>query len=280
MTRDDETLQKVTRTLEARAAEPIDVALVLGSGLGGFADTVEHAVAVPYDEVPGLPRSTVPGHAGRFVFGSCSGLRVGVMQGRVHLYEGWEPAEVVLPVRALLGLGAGTLVVTNAAGAVSEAVDAGDLVLLTDHLNMTFRSPLTGPNDPDLGPRFPDMQNAYDPRLRSIARAAAADVGLDGIAEGVYACMPGPSYETPAEVRMLGRLGADLVGMSTVPEVLAARHMGARVLGISCATNRAAGRPGAVLDHADVQAVAARVGDAFVRLLSAFLRRLAQELPS
>jgi purine-nucleoside phosphorylase len=224
-----------------------------------------------------LPVSTVAGHAGRFVFGGRAGLRVGVMQGRVHLYEGWEPAEVVLGARALIRLGAKVLVVTNASGAVSEAVDAGDLVLLSDHINMTFRSPLTGPNDDELGPRFPDMQNAYDPELRRLARDAAREVGIDHIAEGVYACMPGPAYETPAEIRMMARVGADLVGMSTVPEVIAARHMGARVLGISCATNRAAGRPGAVLDHGDVQDVARKAGESFVKLLGAFLERLARE---
>lgn len=269
------TARQAAATLRARVPEGIEVALVLGSGLGLFADGVADRLVVPYGEVPGLPVSTVPGHAGRFIFGTHSRLRVGVMQGRVHLYEGWEPAEVVMGLRALVMLGAKVVVVTNASGAVSEAVDAGDLVLITDHINMTFRSPLTGPNDDSLGPRFPDLQGAYDPALRALAQEAAAAVGLGRLAEGVYACMPGPAYETPAEIRMMGRLGADLVGMSTVLEVIAARHMGARVLGVSCATNRAAGRPGAVLDHEDVQEVARRVGEAFVTLLEAFLGRLA-----
>ena len=253
--------------LKARAPGTIDVALVLGSGLGAFADHLLDPVVVPYGDIPGLPVSTVEGHAGQFVFGRHGKLGVGVMKGRVHVYEGWEPYEVVMPVRALMRLGAKILVVTNASGAVSESVDAGDLVLISDHLNMTSRSPLSGPNDDDLGPRFPDMQGAYDSALRALAAEAADEVGVS-VTEGVYACMPGPAYETPAEVRMLSLLGADLVGMSTVPEVIAARHMDVKVLGLSCATNRAAGRPGAVLDHEDVQRVANEVSASFVKLLT------------
>lgn len=269
-------LERAVTALRERVAETIDVALILGSGLGSFAESLEERVVVPYGEVPDLPVSTVAGHKGCYVFGRRGSLRLGVMQGRVHLYEGLEPARVVLPLRALLRLGPKTLVVTNASGAVSETVDAGDLVLITDHLNLTGRNPLVGPNDDELGPRFPDMQNAYDPALRDLTKATAAEIGLE-LHEGVYACLLGPSYETPAEIRMMAGLGADLVGMSTVPEVIAARHMGVRVLGISCATNRAAGRPGAKLDHADVQEVARRVSNDFVRLLNALFDRLAAE---
>lgn len=271
-------MKKMDRAAEAlkdRAPFPIDVALVLGSGLGAFAKNIEDDLVVPYGEIPELPVSTVEGHAGQYVFGRIHGLAIGIMEGRVHLYEGWEPADVVRPLRALLRLGAKTLVVTNASGAVSESVDAGDLVLISDHINMTFRNPLTGPNDPGLGPRFPDMQGAYDVSLRDVAREAARDAGVS-LKEGVYACMPGPAYETPAEIRMLSLLGADLVGMSTVLEVIAARHMGVSVLGISCATNRAAGRPGAVLDHEDVQKVARQVSTSFVAVITKILEHLAK----
>lgn len=270
MTNQKEDLGTIVETLRGRVQGSIDVALVLGSGLGAFAEKLADRTVVPYGDLPGLPVSTVEGHAGQYVFGRRSGLTVGVMQGRVHLYEGWTAEEVVRPVRALLSLGAKTLVVTNASGAVSEAVDAGDLVVICDHINMTGCNPLIGANDPELGPRFPDMQGAYDPELRALTHQAASSVGLS-LAEGVYAQMLGPTYETPAEVRMLATLGADLVGMSTVPEVVAARHMGVRVLGISCATNRAAGRPGAVLDHEDVQEVARKVSTDFVTLLEGVL---------
>jgi purine-nucleoside phosphorylase len=272
-------LEQAVAALRTRITEDIDVAVVLGSGLGEFADKLEAPTIVPYGDVPALPVSTVEGHKGRFVFGRRGPLRLGVMQGRVHLYEGIDPARVVLPIRALLKLGARDLIVTNASGAVSERIDAGDLVVITDHLNMTGRNPLVGPNDGTIGKRFPDLQNAYDPELRTLAREAGEAVGLD-LHEGVYACMLGPSYETPAEIRMMSVLGADLVGMSTVPEVIAARHMGVRVLGISCATNRAAGRPGAILDHDDVKEVARRVSKDFISLLGAVLDRLAMQRQS
>jgi purine-nucleoside phosphorylase len=268
-----EELEQAVATLRGRAPERIDVAVILGSGLGAFADRLAEPVVVPYGDVPHLPVSTVQGHAGRYVFGRWGDLRVGVMAGRVHLYEGLDPARLVLPVRTLLSLGAGVLVVTNASGAVSESVDAGDLVLIKDHINLAGRNPLVGPNDESLGPRFPDMQNAYDADLRALARDAGRAVGIT-LSEGVYAFMLGPSYETPAEIRMLAAMGGDLVGMSTVPEVIAARHMGVEVLGISCATNRAAGRPGAKLDHEDVQRVARQVSSDFIKLLGAILERL------
>ncbi len=274
MTHHTESLERAVEVLRQKVPQEIDVALILGSGLGAFAESLEDKLEVPYGEIPDLPESTVKGHAGQYVFGRKSGLSVGVMQGRVHMYEGLEPPRVVLPMRALLKLGVETLIVTNASGAVSEAVDAGDLVTITDHINMTGRNPLVGPNDDSLGERFPDLQNAYDKDLRALAQQASEEVGVP-LAEGVYACMLGPSYETPAEIRMIGAVGADLVGMSTVPEVIAARHMGVKVLGISCATNRAAGRPGATLDHADVQRVARRVSSNFIKLLGAILAKMA-----
>lgn len=273
MTHHKENLERASEALRQKVPQPIDVALILGSGLGAFADNLEEKVSVPYGEIPNLPESTVKGHAGQYVFGRAHGLHVGVMQGRVHMYEGLEPSHVVLPMRALLQQGVETMIVTNASGAVSEAVDAGDLVALEDHINMTGRNPLVGPNDDSLGERFPDLQNAYDADLRALALEVSKEVGVP-LAEGVYACMLGPSYETPAEIRMLATIGADLVGMSTVPEVIAARHMGVKVLGISCATNRAAGRPGATLDHADVQRVAQQVSANFVKLLGAILAKL------
>jgi purine-nucleoside phosphorylase len=266
----DTDLDRAIEYLKARAPGSVDVALVLGSGLGGFAERLAARVAVPYGDVPGLPVSTVEGHAGQYVFGTRGALSVGVMQGRVHGYEGWTAREVVRPVRALLSLGPRVLIVTNASGAVSETVDAGDLVLIRDHLNLTSTNPLIGPNDPALGPRFPDLQGAYDEALTALARQAGEAAGVE-LREGVYACLPGPTYETPAEVRMLAVMGADIVGMSTVPEVIAARHMGVRVLGISCAANRAAGRPGAVLSHDDVQRVAAAVSGDFIRLIEGIL---------
>ena len=266
-------LEEAATTLADKAPGKVDVALVLGSGLGAFAESLEDRTYITYGDIPGLPVSTVEGHAGRYVFGRHGSLRVGVMQGRVHLYEGWTAEEVVRPLRALLNLGAKVTIVTNASGAVSEGVDAGDLVVISDHINLTGRNPLIGANDPALGTRFPDMQGAYDEELRDLAIAAGGDVGV-ALKQGVYAWLLGPSYETPAEIRMIGLMGADLVGMSTVPEVIAARHMGVKILGISCATNRAAGRPGAVLDHADVQEVARRVSEDFVKLLGRVLARL------
>jgi purine-nucleoside phosphorylase len=221
------------------ALEP-RVAVVLGSGLGGFAGEIEDAVEIPYGEIPGWPVSTAMGHAGTLVLGDVAGVPVAVMRGRAHLYEGHSAERVAYGVRALGRLGVRTLVLTNACGGVREDLAPGDLVLVSDHLNLQATSPLIGPNDDSLGPRFPDMTNAYDPELRAAAHAAAARLGQK-LAEGVYAAWLGPAFETPAEIRMIRALGGDLVGMSTVPEVLAARHLGVRCLAISCVTNMAAG---------------------------------------
>ncbi len=256
------------------AARP-SVGLILGSGLGAFADTLADRVALSFERIPGFPPSTVVGHAGQIVFGRRGALDVLALQGRVHFYEGHDLARVAFPARVLIAAGCKTLVITNAAGGVDPTLHAGELVILRDHLNLMGGSPLRGPNDDRLGPRFPDMTAAYDPELRALAAAAGRDVGL-ALREGVYAGLPGPQYETPAEVRMLRLLGADLAGMSTVPEVIAAAHMGARVLGLSCCTNLAAGLTPHKLSHAEVTETAARVRDQFIALLGRVLDRLGE----
>lgn len=251
------------------------VGLILGSGLGGFADGFAGATAIDYADIPNFPRSHVEGHRGRLVLGARAGVRCVAMQGRVHLYEGHSAAMVAFPARVLIALGARIIVVTNAAGGVNPAWPAGTLMLIRDHIDLLRDHALRGLNDDRLGPRFPDMTAAYAPELRALVQRAAAAIGVP-LTEGVYAAMPGPTYETPAEVRMLQVLGADAVGMSTVPEVCAARHMGARVIGLSCITNQAAGISGAPLSHDEVTATAARVRGAFESLLDAVLGALAQ----
>jgi purine-nucleoside phosphorylase len=239
---------------------------VLGSGLGGFADAVEDAVEIPYAEIPGWPVSTAVGHAGTLVLGTFGGAPVAVMKGRAHLYEGVPPAKVVFGVRVLGRLGIESLVVTNACGAIDPSLQPGALVAVSDHLNFQGASPLVGPNDDSLGPRFPDMTDAYDPSYRARAREAADRLGI-ALGEGVYAAWLGPAFETPAEIRMLRTVGADLVGMSTVPEVLAARHMGIRCLALSCVTNAAAGVLPEPIDHERVLEVGARAAGDLVALL-------------
>ncbi len=250
--------------------------VILGSGLGDFADRLARACTVGYEEIPYFPMSRVPGHLGRLVVGELATdagpVAVATMQGRVHGYEGWAPEDVAFGARVLCGLGVRALLVTNAAGAVNPSFAPGDLVRITDHLNLSGQNPLTGENDDRLGPRFPDLSDAYDPRLGAVLDEAAAAVGVP-LRTGVYACMPGPSYETPAEVRMLRALGADLVGMSTVPEVIAARHMGVPVAGLSVVTNRAAGLARQPLSHEEVAQTAGRVKDRLAALVAAFLAR-------
>jgi purine-nucleoside phosphorylase len=242
------------------------IGLVLGSGLGSFAETLGDAVAVPYDKIPGYAMSKVKGHAGRLVAGKCGEVPVLVMQGRVHLYEGHPIGQIVLPIRSMVAAGCTVLVITNAAGGVRAGFSPGDLVVITDHINLAAQNPLTGPNEDALGPRFPDMSNTYDADLRQLAHKAALAEGVP-VKEGVYGWFHGPSYETPAEIRMLRTVGGDLVGMSTVPEVIAAHHMGARILGISCVTNMAAGLGGS-LSHDEVKETAQRVETAFTALLN------------
>jgi purine-nucleoside phosphorylase len=270
----NEAVAAIRRALPA-GAKPT-VGLILGSGLGAFADTLEARVAVPFEKIPGFPPSTIVGHAGNVVYGRKSGVELVALQGRIHYYEGHDLQRVAFPARVLVALGCRTLVITNAAGGVDATLESGEIVILRDHLNLLGGSPLRGPNDDQLGPRFPDMTEAYDRGLRALAAAAGRDVGLT-LREGVYAASPGPQYETPAEVRMLRALGADLVGMSTVPEVIAAVHMGARVLGLSCCTNLAAGVTGEKLSHAEVTETAARVRDQFIALVSRVVERLAAE---
>jgi purine-nucleoside phosphorylase len=259
-------LEAAVAAIRARADVEPATGVVLGSGLGGFADALDDAVEIPYGDIPGWPISTATGHAGTLVVGSFGGIPVVVMRGRSHLYEGLTPEKVVFGVRVLGLLGIRTLVLTNAAGAIDATLVPGQLVLISDHINLQGQSPLVGPNDDRLGPRFPDMSDAYDPELRAAAKEAAGRLGLD-VGEGVYAAWLGPAFETPAEIRMLRVLGADLVGMSVVPEVLAARHMGVRCLAVSCVTNLAAGLLDEPIDPEHVLEVGARAAGDLVALL-------------
>lgn len=249
------------------------VAVVLGSGLGAFAGALDEAQTVPYREIPGWPQSTAVGHAGKMVAGYVSGTPVIALAGRAHLYEGYTAQQAVYGVRSLAKFGVKSIVLTNAAGGINPAFAPGTLVLISDHINLQGQNPLTGPNDDSLGPRFPDMSEAYSKRFRAIARAAGEELGL-ALPEGVYAALAGPNYETPAEIRYLRAIGADLVGMSTVPETIAANHMGMAVLGISCVTNFAAGVIEQRLDHKEVLEVGGRMKGTFVELLRRILPRL------
>ncbi len=251
------------------------VGVVLGSGLGAFADALEEAAVLPFAEIPHFPASTVDGHRGALVVGLCRGVPVAVLKGRVHFYEGYRLDEVVFPVRVLGRLGVRTLVLTNAAGAINPAFAPGDLMVIEDHLNL-LGNPLLGRNEDALGPRFPDMSEAYDRRLRDALEASGRAAGAR-VHRGVYVAMTGPSYETPAEIRMARVLGADAVGMSTVPEVIAARHMGMRVAGLSCLTNMAAGVSDRALDHADVLATGERTKAALLEVLARVVAEAARE---
>lgn len=249
------------------------IGIVLGSGLGAFAEQIEQQETIPFAEIPHFPQSTVTGHSGRLVIGSIAGIAVAVMQGRVHAYEGYSPEEVTFPIRVLGRMGVRTLVLTNAAGGINEALKRGQLVLLADHINGTGRNPLAGPNDDRLGPRFFDMSEAYSVRLRTLAHEAARamEFRLD---EGVYLSVLGPSFETPAEIRAFRTIGADLVGMSTVQEAIVARHMGMEVLGISCVTNLAAGIQKEPLSHEEVIETGRAVEGLLAGLLTMFLTML------
>ena len=249
------------------------VLLILGSGLGSLADAVEDPIAVPYDQVPHMKRSTAPDHAGQFVFGRLAGTDVAVMQGRLHTYEGWSYADVSFPVRVVRLLGARALLVTNAAGAVNTSFSAGDIMLITDHIKFFCASPLQGPNLDELGPRFPDMSRVYTPALQDVARQCAASLGIP-LRQGVYMFFPGPQYETPAEVRAARLLGADAVGMSTVPEAITAAHCGMDVLGFTLCTNMAAGVLDQPLSGEEVIAAGQAAGPRFSALVKACLARL------
>jgi purine-nucleoside phosphorylase len=250
------------------------VGVVLGSGLGAFADSLEAASAIPFREIPHFPTSTVEGHSGALVVGTSRGTPLAALKGRVHFYEGYRLADVAFPVRVLARLGVKTLVLTNAAGAINTSFAPGDLMILTDHINL-LGNPLVGPNEDALGPRFFDMSQAYDRRLQDAAEAACRAAGVR-CHRGVYIALTGPSFETPAEIRMLRTMGADAVGMSTVPEVIAARHLGMRVLGLSCLTNMAAGVTDRKLDHQEVLETGERVKTALLEVLAHVVREAAR----
>jgi len=249
------------------------IGLVLGSGLGAFADELTERTDIPYADIPGWPHSTAVGHAGRLIIGRLGTLDVAVMAGRAHLYEGYGMQQVTYGVRVLQSIGVRSMVFTNAAGGINLELERGGLVLISDHINLQGANPLVGPNDDALGPRFPDMSEAYSRAYRETAKHVATELCIP-IAEGVYAAMLGPSYETPAEIRYLRAIGADVVGMSTVPEVIVANHMGMKVLGISCVTNMAAGILPQKINHEEVLETGAMVRDTLVKFLKALLPRL------
>jgi len=270
--------QEAAQFIGQRTKLRLRIALVLGSGLGAFADSLKDSTIIPYKDIPHFPVSTAVGHAGRLVVGKCAGVPVAAMQGRAHYYEGYAIQQVVFPVRVLRLVGVKTLVLTNAAGGINRRMRQGGLMLISDHLNLQGTNPLLGPNDERFGPRFPDMTEAYSKKLRDIARKMARRQKLR-LYEGVYAAVHGPSYETPAEIRALARLGADAVGMSTVPEVIAANHMGMQALGISCVTNMAAGLSKKKLSHDEVLETGERVGKQFSAFLQALIPALAEATP-
>jgi len=267
--------QSLSRTIDALPARP-RVGVVLGSGLGAFAGELSGRVEIPYSEIDGWPQSTAIGHAGKLVLGSLGGVEIAVLAGRAHLYEGYTPRQVTFGVRTLGALGVRSFVFTNAAGGINLDYQRGALVLIADHINLQGANPLAGPNDDSLGPRFPDMSEAYSKRYREIAVQAGRELDVE-LKEGVYAALLGPNYETPAEIRYLRAIGADLVGMSTVPEVIAANHMGAKALAISCVTNMAAGILPRKIDHQEVLETGRMVRDKLVRLLHAVVPRIAAE---
>ena len=267
-------VQEAAQALKAKlnGLEP-KVALILGSGLGGFAAELSDAVEIPYEQLPHFPVSTVEGHAGKWVAGTVEGLPVLCMQGRFHYYEGYSMQEVTFPVRVMGQLGIKTLIVTNASGGIRRTFQAGDLMLIEDHINFMFNNPLRGPNVEEWGPRFPDMSHAYDKDLLACAEKVAAEQGI-AVHRGVYIAVPGPSYETPAEIRAFGKLGADAVGMSTVPEVIVANHQGMKVLGISCISNMASGILPQPLSHDDVMRTSKQVQNRLTALVKGVLKEL------
>jgi purine-nucleoside phosphorylase len=270
-----EQVKEAASFLAARSRSRPTLALVLGSGLGAFAKELEGADTLPYLDIPHFPYSTVAGHAGHLMLGSYAGVPLAAMVGRVHAYEGYTAQQVAFPARVLRSFGVGTLLVTNAAGAINTAFKPGELMVISDHLNLTGLNPLLGPEERELGPRFIDMTEAYHPKLRTVCEAAGRAIGLH-LRQGVYAGLLGPSYETPAEIRMLRTMGADAVGMSTVLEVIAANQMGTKVLGISCMTNMAAGILPRKLDHREVMETGERVRGVFTELLQQLIPQLAK----
>ncbi|MGD6815675.1 purine-nucleoside phosphorylase [Metabacillus sp. 84] len=271
MNRND--INQAAEYIQSKIGEAPVIGLILGSGLGVLADEIEDAVKMPYETIPGFPVSTVEGHAGQLVYGKLNGATVIAMQGRFHFYEGYSMQKVVMPVRVLRKIGIKTLIVTNAAGGINEEFEPGDLMLIRDHINNMGTNPLIGPNDKEFGVRFPDLSEAYSKRLLSIAKETAASLGLR-VREGVYVANTGPVYETPAEVKMLRILGGDAVGMSTVPEVIAARHAGLEVLGISCISNMAAGILNQPLSHDEVIETTEKVKSSFLGLVKGAVEQI------
>jgi purine-nucleoside phosphorylase len=262
-------IQQAARYINRILLETPKVGLILGSGLGVLAEEIQDPVIISYKDIPGFPASTVEGHAGQLVFGTLEGLKVIAMQGRFHFYEGYSLDKVTFPVRVMKELGIEALIVTNAAGGINTDLEPGDLMLITDHINNTGQNPLIGPNDPELGVRFPDLSTAYDAKLQELAKSAATRLNIP-LKEGVYVWNTGPSYETPAEVKMLRHLGGDAVGMSTVPEVIIARHANIKVLGISCISNMAAGILDQPLTHDEVIETTEKAKEHFL----AFVKRI------
>jgi len=267
-------VEEAVRYVRGRSRTQPALAIILGSGLGALADVIAREATIPYADIPHFPRSTVAGHSGHLVLGTLEGKRVVAMQGRVHYYEGYTMGEVIFPVRVMRALGAGTLLVSNAAGGLNRQWAAGDLMVITDHINAMGTNPLIGPHEEAFGPRFPDLSRPYDPALVQLAERAAVEERIL-LRRGVYVAVSGPSYETPAELRMLARWGADAVGMSTVPEVIAARQMGMRVLGLTAITDMATGEVVEPVTHEQVIAVAREVEPKFIRLV----RRIVREMP-
>jgi purine-nucleoside phosphorylase len=268
-----ERAEHASRVIRARTKLEPRIAIVLGSGLGSFADDFDDAVGIPYEEIPGFARSTAQGHAGRLVIGKVDTVPVVAMQGRVHYYEGYSLEQVTFPIRTFSLLGVKTLILTNASGGINVELNQGTLMVISDHLNLMGDNPLRGPNEERFGPRFPDMSAVYSPELQALVIEEARAIGVD-VRRGIYGALSGPSYETPAEIHLLRTLGADAVGMSTVPEAIVARHMGLEVLGISCITNMAAGISDEPINHEEVMATGDRVREAFAQLLRGVVGRI------
>ena len=268
-----ERAEHAARVIRSRTTETPRVAIVLGSGLGGFADDFEDAVGIPYEDIPGFARSTAQGHAGRLEIGKLDQVPLVAMQGRVHFYEGYPLEQVTFPIRTFKLLGIKTLILTNASGGINVQLTQGALMVLSDHLNLMGDNPLRGLNDSRFGPRFPDMSAVYSPELQELVIEEARRLGVE-VRRGIYAALAGPSYETPAEIHLLRNLGADAVGMSTVPEAIVARHMGIDVLGISCITNMAAGIGDEPINHEEVMATGDRVRSTFTQLLRRVVGRV------
>jgi purine-nucleoside phosphorylase len=268
-----ERAEHAARIVRARTKLEPRIAIVLGSGLGGFADEFDEAVGIPYEEITGFARSTAQGHAGRLVIGKVDDVPVMAMQGRVHFYEGYSLEQVTFPIRTFKLLGVKTLILTNASGGINVQLSQGALMVISDHLNLMGDNPLRGPNDERFGPRFPDMSAVYAPELQEIVIEEARAIGAE-VRRGIYGALSGPSYETPSEIHLLRNLGADAVGMSTVPEAIVARHMGLEVLGISCITNMAAGISDQPINHEEVMATGDRVRDVLTLLLQRVVGRI------